>query len=190
MNNEIAQLLYSGEYAPDLFVHLDPGNRFAGWLCARHKDGHLVALADLSITQIPQLTKLSAEVEFLQARFREYLTGNCTCTKPASSTQHYPGCPMIAKERIAELEREKEGKVLMPVEPLITERMKFACMGEFSINLPEHCPDCDGAGRHDCEICSGKGEYMRSANVPWTVMKSIFKSMYQVMIAEAQEPTQ
>jgi hypothetical protein len=59
------------------------------------------------------------------------------------------------------------GKVLVPVEPEITNVMKAKCMGEFSVKFPEECFDCEGQG---CHVCEGTGQHTRQINVPWAVM--------------------
>lgn len=57
----------------------------------------------------------------------------------------------------------------------ITSEMKAACLGEFSIVIPEYCY-CGGANI-DCALCHGDGEYKRTVHVPWTTCKEIFKRM-------------
>jgi hypothetical protein len=77
-----------------------------------------------------------------------------------------------------------DGKVLVPVEPQINEKMKAKCMGEFSVKSHERCQDCEGRG---CHGCAGEGEIICRINVPWTVMKEIYKRMYKSMLAASQE---
>lgn len=63
-------------------------------------------------------------------------------------------------------------------QPLITDGMKGHFIGEFSIDLPEYCPECDPDNlSFDCAICGGLGEFKRKVNVPWTTMKRIYRSM-------------
>jgi hypothetical protein len=76
------------------------------------------------------------------------------------------------------------GKVLVAEVPMISEKMKAECMGEFSVKSHERCQDCEGRG---CHGCAGKGEIILRVNVPWAVMKDIYKRMYQAMLAASQE---
>jgi hypothetical protein len=78
-------------------------------------------------------------------------------------------------------------KVLMPVVPEITAAMKAEHIGEFSIEFPLDCPDCDlDEPDEACEICKGQGFYLRSINVPWTTCKEIFNAMYATAAKTAQ----
>lgn len=71
------------------------------------------------------------------------------------------------------------GHVRVPVEPAITSDMKAECMGEFFVRFPEWCRGCGVDGSDECGVCHGKGEFMRQINVPWIVMKEIYRSMYK-----------
>jgi len=86
--------------------------------------------------------------------------------------------------RLKDLRALFAGKVLVPVEPQISEKMKAECMGEFSVKSHELCQDCEGRG---CHGCAGEGEIILRINVPWTVMKEIYKRMYKAMLAASQE---
>jgi hypothetical protein len=57
--------------------------------------------------------------------------------------------------------------------PLITNEMKAECIGEFEIPLPVMCNECEGTGCDDCD----DGERILNVNVPWTMMKDIYKKM-------------
>ena len=76
------------------------------------------------------------------------------------------------------------------IRPIITSDMKAACIGEFDINLPTFCPDCyqhEGEADPECTICKGQGEYIRKINIPWTVMKDIYKRMATVAARECDQ---
>lgn len=64
--------------------------------------------------------------------------------------------------------------VIMPRELTAENGAKAAMIGEFSVDVPMFC-DCGGEDA-SCEVCSGSGEYVQSINIPWTVIKQIYKA--------------
>jgi len=73
----------------------------------------------------------------------------------------------------------EDGMAQVPIKPSFTKEMKAELMSEFSVKFPEACIGCVG---DTCQVCDGQGQYMRSINVPWTVMKDIFNRMYASML--------
>lgn len=61
--------------------------------------------------------------------------------------------------------------VWVPRELTAENGAKAALLGSFNITLPMACT-C--GGDRQCPQCSGKGEYLRLVNVPWTTIKRIY----------------
>jgi len=63
---------------------------------------------------------------------------------------------------------DKNGK------PLITNEMKADCIGEFQMTIQTGCFVCMGKG---CECCDQTGDGEQGFDVPWNLMKAIYKRM-------------
>lgn len=70
-------------------------------------------------------------------------------------------------------------KVLLPKELTAENGAKAALMGEFKFDVPVFC----WCGMDtDCDLCKGSGEYMQPVNVPWIVIKKIYKAAVEHFI--------
>lgn len=58
--------------------------------------------------------------------------------------------------------------------PIITNEMKVECMGEFQMAIQTGCLECMGEG---CESCDGTGDAEQQFDIPWTLIKDIYKRM-------------
>jgi hypothetical protein len=69
--------------------------------------------------------------------------------------------------------------VVMPKELTADNGAKAALIGEFHVMLPVACDVCNGTGEDidgygECPECHGGGGFVRTFNVPWTVIKEIY----------------
>ena len=71
-----------------------------------------------------------------------------------------------------------DGMSLVKTEP--DSQLKADMMGEFSLSVPFGCEFCDNGVTEEnevCTMCDSLGNYMRSFNIPWIVIKDIYKAM-------------
>lgn len=55
--------------------------------------------------------ELVGQIAALQNKVSGFIAGECSCPHSTGSASHFPGCPGVAQERIAELERRLDKAV-------------------------------------------------------------------------------
>jgi DnaJ-class molecular chaperone len=80
------------------------------------------------------------------------------------------------------METEKDF-ISMPRRLTAENGAKAAMIGEFSINNPLPCPDCDDSDDGICSTCGGSGTVIQKVNVPWTVIKEIYAKAVSLFVA-------
>ncbi len=78
-----------------------------------------------------------------------------------------------------------KGKVVLPVKPLMTNEMKAEHIGEYSVQFPVGCHECEENPEEICGACNGEGQYMQEINIPWDTCKRIYKAMYTTAVLQA-----
>ncbi len=70
-----------------------------------------VSLAEDVVSELEQQNAdLQRRLDLAHEGMAKRTAGECTCPKSKGSDSHFPGCPMIDKNRIAELEAASETK--------------------------------------------------------------------------------
>ena len=70
---------------------------------------------------------------------------------------------------------------LLRGKPEITNDMKRYCIGEFRFDIDATCTACFyDEPQEDCEVCAGEVQYTESVEVPWDLIKDIYKRMAAV----------
>jgi len=85
--------------------------------------------------------------------------------------------------------RYPEGCAAYP-RPQVTSAMKMDCIGEFTIEREQTCPSCyaeEEGPQADCTICSGNLTYTEKIDVPWDIMKDIYKRMATAAAREVEQ---
>lgn len=61
--------------------------------------------------------------------------------------------------------------------------MKYAAMGEFSIDVKMSCTACDYHGSdEECEVCGGEIDYYEKRTIDWTTCKDIYECMHNAKV--------
>lgn len=69
--------------------------------------------------------------------------------------------------------------------PTVTNDMKAVCHGEFSFQVERTCSACFyDEPQTDCEVCGGEIQYEERMEVPWDIVKEIYKMMTKVYLKE------
>ena len=110
--------------------------------------------------------KLQQRIAELEQSLSKRIAGECSCPHSTGSSTHFPSCPMIYKDRIAELEAQSQW---VSVEDRLPET-KCIALYKNSLGKPrmvmaeyikkhtlEASPDCDGEGVS--EYCEEKDIY-------------------------------
>jgi len=82
-----------------------------------------------------------------------------------------------------------EGMALVPQEITAESGHKAGMMGDFVETIEDCCPECGGSGHEDgddCELCEGRGGWLRKVTVTWTTIKAIHRRI--VELSEDREP--
>lgn len=59
---------------------------------------------------------------------------------------------------------------------------KAGMIGDFSEEIDEQCPECEGAGWEEddaCELCGGRGQLTRRISVEWSTIKAIHRRIVE-----------
>lgn len=91
----------------------------------------------------------------------------------------------VGASELSDLLCTETATVMMPRELTAENGAKAALIGEFSVRLPEFCPECNDEEEPEdcmkCAICGGTGNVYRDVNVPWTVIKAIYRKAVETL---------
>ncbi|OBX35627.1 hypothetical protein A8U91_04701 [Halomonas elongata] len=76
-----------------------------------------------------------------------------------------------------------EGMALVPREITAETGHKVGMIGDFFEHIDESCPECEGAGCDDaqiCDLCKGRGRLERPVAVSWTTIKAIHRRVVEI----------
>lgn len=76
-----------------------------------------------------------------------------------------------------------ESMALVPREITAETGHKAGMMGDFIEIIEDCCPECGGSGHDDgddCEVCEGRGGWLRKVAVDWTTIKAIHRRVVEI----------